>query len=437
MAAIFANINTPYINEATMRRLMSAQVKDNIFQGILTKPGEGVTEKFSTDTDAAEIQVIRVRPNASEARELGADVNGAWFNADSATTPTTEAYSIPIIDIVDNPIDIPTSAQDMIRVDLASAELANLSGKVNRNVNGITFAAYLEANFNAVAQGAITSNWVTLDASNPDYLGAITDAGAALDNGNPAQGIDAYPDKFRAIYIRPKAKAALMKSGQLLVGGSNYAQDIVRRGGVDANTDPEVATTGYLGEINGMPVYAASQSIWTCAERYLGLTSGALDGVMMIVVSGISTGRALAFNEAIKMVPAYGGQGIRIQPKYRFGAKCWDALSVVPVVTSTFANPATVSAPLTVKAPGSRLYVAPVSASLPGGLVDANAVVTLSTPTAGATIYYTTNGDKPTSASTAYTTAGVKVTKSETIKAVAVKAGYIDSPVVSFTYTVG
>ena len=39
MAAIFANINTPYINEATLKRVMSPAVKDNIFQQVQTKPG--------------------------------------------------------------------------------------------------------------------------------------------------------------------------------------------------------------------------------------------------------------------------------------------------------------------------------------------------------------------------------------------------------------
>lgn len=44
MGAIFANINTPYINDATVRRVMSEKVKENIFQAMQSKPGEGVTE---------------------------------------------------------------------------------------------------------------------------------------------------------------------------------------------------------------------------------------------------------------------------------------------------------------------------------------------------------------------------------------------------------
>ena len=114
MAQIFADIKTPYVNEATLKRIMSSRVKENIFQGIFTRPGEAVTEKFSTDTDASEIQVIRVKPNTNQARELGADTNGAWFNNASASTPTTEAYGIKIITTIDDVIDIPTNQQDMM-----------------------------------------------------------------------------------------------------------------------------------------------------------------------------------------------------------------------------------------------------------------------------------------------------------------------------------
>lgn len=344
MAALFADIKTPYVNEATLKRIMSNRVKENIFQGIFTRPNEAVTEKFSTDTDAAQIQVIRVKPNNKDAREIGSDTNGGWFNSTSASTPTTEAYPIDIITTIDDVIDIPTNQQDMMNVDVAEAELSNLSGRVNKNVNAITFATQLATNFNAGATNKVV-------ISGDDYLSAIIEACSQLDDGNEAQGIDAYPDDQRAIFIRSGAKAALMKKGQIIIGGSNAAQTILRKGGLDENTDPDVAATGYLGEVNNTPVYMASKAVWTLAEKYMGLTAGALDNVEMLVVSAIGTGRALAFNAAIKMIDSPNGQGRRIQPKYRFGAKCWDDKSVVAVVKSAFTLP---EGTITVQAPGSR-----------------------------------------------------------------------------------
>lgn len=60
--------------------------------------------------------------------------------------------------------------------------------------------------------------------------------------------------------------------------------------------------------------------------------------------------------------------------------------------------------------------------------------VELSCATDGATIYYTTNGDEPTSSSTEYTSA-ISVTATMTIKAIAVK-GSSESSVSSATYTI-
>lgn len=61
--------------------------------------------------------------------------------------------------------------------------------------------------------------------------------------------------------------------------------------------------------------------------------------------------------------------------------------------------------------------------------------VKLATTTTGATIYYTTDGSAPTAESTEYTSAGIDLAATTTIKAIAVKSGYFDSAVFSGTYT--
>lgn len=357
MANIFADIRTPYVNLVTLKRLLVPKTKENIFQNIITRPGEAATEKFSTDTDAAELQIIRVLPNDGQARLVGSDINGAYFNSDAARQPATAAYGIRILNTIDYNIDIPTNMQDMVNVDMAEAELENLSGKVSRNVNAMTLAAQLAKNFNARAEsGSVFNNWVTVNKTTPVagmWKDAIIDAGSSLDNGNLAQGIETYPEDQRAVFIRPMAKAELIKTGNIIIGGSNYAQTILRNGGLDEGTRPD-NITGYLGEVDNMPVYMASPAIWSLMEAYLGLAPKALDKVYGVAVSAIGTGRALAFNSVMKTIDSPDGQGIRLQPKYRMGVECWDEYSVVPIVDTTFTNPATSSAPLALVAPGSR-----------------------------------------------------------------------------------
>lgn len=423
MAGLFADIKTPFVNEATLKRIMSSRVKENIFQNIFTRPNEAVTEKFSEDTDAAEIQVIRVKPDGSDAREIGDDLNGNWFNGESASYSTTAAYGIKILTTIDRNIDIPTNQQDMMNVDVAEAELANLAGRVNRNINAMTIAEQLRKNFTDVAAVTVAKNWITV--TNDDYLGALIEAGGKLDDGNAAEGVDAYPDGARAVIVRSSVKTALLKKGQVIIGGSDAAQNILRKGGLSENDRPEVASTAYVGEVANMPVYVASQVVWTLAERYLGLTPGRLDGVKMLVVSAVGTLRALAFNSAMKIIDSPDGQGRRLQPKYRMGASCIDALSVVPVVDSSFVAPSNIM----IKAPASRVQTAnPVIAA-------SGSDATISCATAGATIYYTTDGSTPTEKSSTVTSGGkVSTVTGKTVKAVALVAGGLASAIVSKSF---
>lgn len=352
MAAIFADIKTPYVDTLTTKRILSPAVKENIFQGIMLKPNEAVTEKYSEDTDASEIQVLRLKPTANDAREIGSDKNGSWFNDEDAATSSTEAYGIQILQTIDRNIDVPTNAQDMVSVDLLAGETKNLAGLVNRNINAMTIAAMLAKNFNNVAGvdkknsnaatetiTAVPSNWVTKTSSGK-YIDCIIDAASKLDDGNEAQGIDAYPDDMRCVIIRPTIKGEILKNMTGLYGGTAVF-DVLKKAGLDTGATPEVATTGYVGELANMPVYCASGVVWSLVEKYLGLSAGALADVSAIVCSAVGTGRALAFNSKIKTVDSQKGQGLRLQPKYRFGAECWDALSVVPIFAKSFTNPVT------------------------------------------------------------------------------------------------
>ena len=75
------------------------------------------------------------------------------------------------------------------------------------------------------------------------------------------------------------------------------------------------------------------------------------------------------------------------------------------------------------------------SFSLAGGHYTAPQVLSLTDATPGATIYYTTNGTLPSTASTRYT-GPISITTSETVIAIAVASGYTNSNPASKAYTI-
>ena len=73
--------------------------------------------------------------------------------------------------------------------------------------------------------------------------------------------------------------------------------------------------------------------------------------------------------------------------------------------------------------------------SLPTGIYTSAQTVSLSDTTSSTTIYYTTDGSTPTTASTIYT-GPITVNATETITAIAATAGITPSPVIAQTYTI-
>jgi hypothetical protein len=89
---------------------------------------------------------------------------------------------------------------------------------------------------------------------------------------------------------------------------------------------------------------------------------------------------------------------------------------------------------------GTAVYTINGAAATPGfspaaGTYSSGQTVTISDGTSGASIYYTTNGTTPTTGSTLYSSA-VSVASTQTLEALAVKAGYFNSAVGSAAYTI-
>jgi peptidoglycan/xylan/chitin deacetylase (PgdA/CDA1 family) len=102
-------------------------------------------------------------------------------------------------------------------------------------------------------------------------------------------------------------------------------------------------------------------------------------------------------------------------------------------IASGYTNSAVASATYTISSV-TPTAATPVFSPVAGTYTSAQNV-TISDATAGAAIYYTTNGTTPSASSTRYT-APVSITSTKTLKAIAIASGYNNSAVKSGTYTI-
>ena len=365
MPYVGTNFSAPKLNGQALERLMYKGIMENIFQGIIHLPGKGVTEKYTEDTSGSEVRIIRELPVTGKTRTLGATVNGGNFNNATSEQPLSAEYGIKLLYVYDTCFDIPTVLQDMVSIDLAEAAQRNIGGKIATDINASTTAHQLVAslNWNALRE---TANDKIIElgaqAAGEDYKDAILDAAAILDSGDADNGIQMFPFEARQIICRPSFKRQLLAKGALIIGGSNYAQEMLARGVISPGTYKDEGKA-YVGEVDNTPVMIMSDQIWAEAANWMQKVTTAggarsnvdLSDVLATVVSGIGTGRGLAFNSAIKIIDSPNGQGKRIQPLYRWGIEVFYPASVVPIVKNGFVNPA-VSGTSTVEvsSPGSR-----------------------------------------------------------------------------------
>lgn len=351
MAYTGTSISSPKLNGQALRRYTSKNIAENIFQNILALPEKGVTEKYSEDTDASEIRIIRQTVPDIKARRLGANVNGGYFNSNAALMPQSVEYGLKILYMIDDQIDFPTVMDEMVELPVVEATTKAVAGLVARNINASTIAHQIAKVVNQNVSAAGSTNEVVLTAAGA-YKDALIEANGKLDDGDTDNGIDIFPVDGRQGFLRSATRTGLLKSGQIIIGGSNYAQEMLARGAISPNTYKQDKLE-YVGEIDGVPMCVVAKPVWDLAEKYLQVTAGKLDAVVALIVAGIATGRALAFNNSVKIIDSPRGQGKTAQYKYRWGVEAFFHKGIVPVLANGKKLADISATALTIEAPGS------------------------------------------------------------------------------------
>lgn len=349
-----SSVSANYINQQSLGIELSKRVKENFFQNIITKAGEACDEGYVDNTELSTVLINRQLPFNIPSRRIGASVNGGFFNSLGLIQPVGDQYELSMTIVMDFSVVISANLEGMTPIPIMENAVQNIGGNLNQEINASTIAEQLRVNLIANDQGII-ENVIYVDPTIDGYaVDGIEDAVATLNEGNPEMGIDTYPMDRRAMYLRSSYIASLRKSKGFLILNSNYGQEMREEAGVSKGSNADTIT-GVYGRIDGVPVYLIADVTWANAASYLGLPGSSFNSLQGIVVSATGTARGLAFANNMKVVDSIQGQGLIVQPKYRWGVATLDPKSVVCIAKNDFVSPFSGEAQV-LQPVGSRTY---------------------------------------------------------------------------------
>jgi uncharacterized protein YidB (DUF937 family) len=202
------------------------------------------------------------------------------------------------------------------------------------------------------------------------------------------------------------------------------------RAGSSTKFAPPTIVNGkvYVGTANSIVAYG-QLAVTAAATPAFSPGSGTYSGAQSVTITDATSGATIYYT-------ANGTTPTTASTKY-IGAVTVSASETLRAIAAAngLNNSAVASATYTINSGTGGGPTAAPTFTPAAGTYTASQSVTITDATAGATIYYTTNGTAPTTASAVYT-GPISVGASETLEAIAVAAGQTTSAVATAAYTI-
>jgi hypothetical protein len=368
----------------------SKVLAQNIFVQLRTRVGQSVTGKYVPNgIKAGHVVINRVKRAGMEPRTLGSATNGSLLNSAAKKAIATDQYHVQLLHVYDNVFTIPRVAATLMPVDLVNETLYNISGEIQEFIDASTIATMLlgvsklEEFGSTITAGSFVAGkrYEIVSAGNTDFtlIGsanstvgtqflasgvgtgtgtakeildyhvelpsslasdsltkAIREAVKILKKGDLSNGIAIFEPT--AILARPGFAMDLLSSAGVIVGGSNFAQEMIAKGVLS----PEAAYLQYGNGTRGMvysyPVIEVPDLIFDLAKEWVTGTSAAafktfVGKVEALVVSDIATVRGIA-DEYMDVRQSTEVNATNLLPLYQWGVESMFGKGVVPIVSN-------------------------------------------------------------------------------------------------------
>ena len=368
------------VSNQQVARLVSKTVYKNLYQDIIHKDRFGISDKFITpeQTNAAIVDIYVPIPINNRFRMRGASTNGLWANKDNLPDSTTgqrkhvlsKRFSIDILKRYDTNIAISedeVEGTNAANLDEGFEQICKnqIEQDIAININGYTFASQLYSffmdSFSSTPTATEVANAIEIYTYSADNRTAAIRA-FKLSNAKVSKG----DSKLYAGYYPADARQAFLFNTTFLVDltdttaltASDVATRMLAQGGMNAFTGEKKTVAdfekGYVGWLDGMPLYEVLQQVKDAMYYYLGLdtttdatTIALLEQLSAFIAPANATLRGLR-PTSFKTVDDPDVQGVIVQPKVNMGVRCLSGNSLKAIFSGTgFTNATTALASIT------------------------------------------------------------------------------------------
>lgn len=330
-------VTIPAINGMSADVVITAKVLDNFVQGDCEKDNRGVYGGYEAgELQAQEIRILKPTFLPILTRTLGATVNGNPY-ASGIVYISNDEFRLRVVDVYDTPIEVPYNNLAMapqLKIDDWSKQIGLAVAVIK---NGLCLATKF---FRSFYTDFANANVHTFDKSSGKIVDSFALCNDDMDIGDAARGIDSFPEDGRRFLIASGVLSYLLKNGSFIVGGSNYAQDMLSLGAVSPSVTPNALMDGYKGLAFNTPVNLISDMKVRYADECLGFPDGTLKscGFLAVESSALANQFGLVDNGVVSS-PSPRGQGTLLKPNHRVGASTFFTKGNSWIMDSAYVNP--------------------------------------------------------------------------------------------------